>query len=121
MPKTILIIDDDPLLLELFSLLLNGEGYDVLKAGDGAEAVALMDRAPDLVVSDLVMPVMDGRAVMEEIEESCRALGRKPPPFVVMSAAPDLLRDFRARGVATLDKPVDPGRFVEVVRQALTD
>jgi DNA-binding response OmpR family regulator len=68
MIHTILVVDDEPLMRELISDFLEDEGYDVLQAGGGEEAVNLIDSQPiDLVVLDVMMPGKDGFEVCEEI------------------------------------------------------
>jgi two-component system chemotaxis response regulator CheY len=61
MAKTILIIDDSISLRQVVKMALSGAGYDVLEAGNGQEALKLLDgRKIHLIVSDVNMPVMDG-------------------------------------------------------------
>lgn len=81
----ILLVDDEPELLEAWSFALEHFGYDVQIARDGAEALrAIAERAPDLVVSDLMMPGMNG-------EDLCRAVRANPHsaaiPFVLHTSA----------------------------------
>jgi two-component system, NtrC family, response regulator AtoC len=83
MPR-ILVVDDDPELLDNVSELLTEESFEVIAANNGVNAVALAKaRAPDLVVCDVGMPVMDGHQVL-------RALRDYPPtaslPFIFLSA-----------------------------------
>ena len=61
-PKTILLIDDDPLFIEVLGYGLRHAGYKVLSAADGLEAVEVFNSAIgiDLVILDMIMPVMDG-------------------------------------------------------------
>jgi two-component system response regulator MprA len=66
----VLVVDDDPDMRSIVSQVLTGEGYAVLTAAHGAEALALMRRRmPDGVVLDLGMPVMDGTSFLQ----ACRA------------------------------------------------
>ena len=59
--KKILVVDDEPALVRLFGRVLTEKGYEVLKAGDGREALRLLyDHRPDLVLLDVAMPQMDG-------------------------------------------------------------
>ncbi|PZM66462.1 response regulator transcription factor [Paenibacillus dendritiformis] len=68
MIHTILVVDDEPLMRELISDYLEDEGYDVLQAGGGEEAVNMLDgQSVDLVVLDVMMPGKDGFEVCEEI------------------------------------------------------
>ena len=65
MPKTILIVEDDVNIRELLQLYLSQEGYQIETAGDGLEGLRAFKRIhPDLVLLDLMMPVMDGTQTM---------------------------------------------------------
>ena len=67
---TILTADDDPQLLRLIARNLQFEGYDVLTAGDGKQALELIEQhVPDLVVLDVMMPKMDGFTVCQRVRE----------------------------------------------------
>jgi DNA-binding response OmpR family regulator len=67
---TILVADDDPQILRLITRNLQLEGYDVLSAADGVQALEQIEaRMPDLVVLDIMMPKMDGLAVCARVRE----------------------------------------------------
>src|SRR6266542_5514933 len=67
---TILTADDDPQLLRLVARNLQLEGYDVITAGDGKQALEQIEmRVPDLVLLDVMMPKMDGFAVCHRVRE----------------------------------------------------
>ena len=75
MQKTILIIEDDANIRELLRLYLEQEGYKIESAQDGLEGLRAFKRIhPDLVLLDLMMPVMDGTQVIKEI----RAISKTP-------------------------------------------
>lgn len=68
MNRTILICDDNELLVELLSFRLENKGYRVLIARDGAQAVALAEQhLPDAIILDTMMPVMDGQLVLRRL------------------------------------------------------
>lgn len=68
--SSILVADDDPLLIALIRFKLEARGHDVMTAGDGEEALALMaTRRPDLVVLDAMMPGTDGFDVLRQMRE----------------------------------------------------
>ncbi|WP_144717444.1 response regulator [Agrococcus jejuensis] len=76
----VLIADDDPQLLRALRITLGAKGYDVITAGDGAEAVRVaIDEHPDLVMLDLGMPRLDGVEVIEAIR------GWSATPILVVS------------------------------------
>src|ERR1051325_9063617 len=62
MAASILVVDDDPNFRDTMELVLSNEGYEVLTAGDGGDALlTLQSVTPDLILLDMIMPVMDGR------------------------------------------------------------
>ena len=68
-PRTILVADDDPAIREVLRLLLTGEGYRVLEAADGGEAIAQLSDDIDLVILDVMMPGTGGYAACAEIRK----------------------------------------------------
>jgi two-component system, OmpR family, response regulator MprA len=72
--KVILLVEDDDELRRMFRTSLLLEGYEVLEAGDGLEALSRIDRElPDLVVLDLMLPSLSGVAVRQEIAATFRS------------------------------------------------
>ncbi|MEI6494465.1 MAG: response regulator [bacterium] len=67
----ILIVDDDKFLIDMYSLKFSQEGYQVSVAGNGQEAVDKIEKGeiPDIFLLDVIMPVMDGFALAEEIKK----------------------------------------------------
>lgn len=83
MPGLILVVDDDPDIRTLVHMVLEEEGYDVMAAGDGREALTrVQQRQPALILLDLNMPVMSGWELHEELRS--RQIG---VPVVYMTAA----------------------------------
>jgi CheY-like chemotaxis protein len=118
MPQ-ILVVEDDPAIRGLVSELLRDDGYDVREASDGAEALAYVGRhRPDLIILDLMMPVMDGWQFVEEChrQEMCDDI-----PIVVTSASHDLPRTaerLRSFGVRTcLAKPFDVDGLLALIQR----
>ena len=69
--KKILIVDDDQDICETLSDILDEEGYDVVTASDGQEALEKIRQGSfNLVITDIKMPIMDGMALLKEIEKS---------------------------------------------------
>lgn len=84
--RTVLLVDDDIEVLQLFSRVLNSaeEGYTILRARDGNQALELMrERKPDVVLLDLIMPEMDGFQVLREKQEDASI---REIPVIVMSS-----------------------------------
>lgn len=104
--KRILVVDDDPSIRSLVAEVLEDEGFTVDLASNGAEALALLEGSlPSVIVTDLMMPVMDGW----EFVRTCRQdTGLSGVPIVVMSAAHGLPDHAKHLGVrACLAKPFD--------------
>jgi DNA-binding response OmpR family regulator len=114
-PAYILIVEDDPDTRLLYQVALTFEGYDVASAGDGVEALVLMEqRLPDLVVLDLGLPRLDGWSVQQEIAAS--AVMRQIPIVI----ATGLEIDPDALDVAcVLRKPITMQKLVDIVRRCL--
>ncbi len=108
-PPQILIVDDNPANLDIFETRLAAHGYDIITARDGAEGLAVaMDRKPDLILLDVMMPKMDGIEV-------CRRLKGDPSlpfiPVILVTAkaeAEDVVAGLEAGGDEYLTKPVGP-------------
>jgi DNA-binding response OmpR family regulator len=67
-PQTVLVVDDDPGILDMHSRLVEGSGRQAITARNGREALALIEtQIPDLILLDLQMPEMDGFAVLDEL------------------------------------------------------
>src|SRR5690348_5426968 len=68
MPQTILVVDDEPRIVDLVTTILEGQGYRVVEAPDGdAALIALREQLPDLVLLDVMLPGRDGFSVLKEI------------------------------------------------------
>ena len=84
-PRRVLIVDDDQKVLDLLVELLELEGYEVSAARDGASALDLLTSfEPDLVVSDVVMPVLDGMELCRRIKQDVRT---QSIPVLLMSGS----------------------------------
>jgi DNA-binding response OmpR family regulator len=85
MRARVLVVDDDHDIRESLASVLSDEGYDVAEAGNGLEALAEMDRErPDVVLLDLMMPVMDGWKTLQILRRTPR---HATVPVVILSAA----------------------------------
>lgn len=117
----VLLIDDDRDIVRGVSLRLRNAGYEVLTAHDGAGGLKLaIDRAPDAIVLDMRMPIMDGMAVLAHLRDSART---RAIPIVVLSASVLSRNEIRGMGGGVryfLEKPYNAGQLLEVV-EAVTD
>jgi DNA-binding response OmpR family regulator len=113
---TILVVDDDQDVLDLIQFALESKGYEVMTALDGRAALALVaTRAPDLILLDLRMPVMDGAAFAAAFRSR-----HGTAPMVVVTAADDARK--RAREIAAADwlaKPFEMADLLDVISRNL--
>ncbi len=120
-PGKILVAEDDPEARELLVLLLGGSDYDVLEAADGIEALDLLkSEHPDLLITDIVMPRMDGYELVRQLRED-DATSQTPVIFCSASYHEREVRAMaRSLGVlTTLAKPYDVRAVRNVVKRAL--
>jgi len=112
MAERILIVDDDPWILRMVSTLLEKRGYDIFTAQDGEEALGKAEEVrPDLVVTDVMMPKMDGWELVRELRARPH-LALVPVLFLTaLSGEEDRLRGFRLGADDFLPKPF---RFEEL-------
>ncbi len=119
--RRILLVDDTELNRELFKALLERRGCIVDLAADGAAAIAALERASyDLVLMDVHMPVMDGRAATREI----RRRGLTDAPIVALTAggSPDQINACKAAGMVDhLLKPLSEAELEKALARHLTD
>jgi len=117
MPKKILLVDDEPEILEICRDYLKASGYDVVTAKDGVQGLAAFRREkPDLIVLDLMLPEMDGLDV-------CRAIRRESNVPVIMLTArveeTDKLVGLEIGADDYMTKPFSPRELVARVRVVL--
>ena len=123
MPHKILVVDDDPDILEAISMILESQDYQVVTAQDGIEALAnLKAEKPDLMILDLLMPKMDGWAVCKELQDPRWAKYRNIPILILTSVREEASR--RRYELETgleldvddyVEKPVSPDILLERV------
>ena len=114
----ILIVDDDPALVDFLRLLLESEGYDIAEAADGQIALREMDRfGPEVVLLDYMMPNMDGLDVLRRVSQDYDS------SFVVMLTGKGseevAVECMRAGAVDYVVKPFDNERLLSVIRNAI--
>lgn len=108
----VLVVDDDPAILEVLEGYLRGAGFQVLKAEDGAEALALFPQA-DLVILDLMLPKVDGFQVAQAIRQA-----RPELPLLLLTARGEEEDRVRGLELGADDYVVKPFSPREVVARA---
>jgi DNA-binding NarL/FixJ family response regulator len=120
MAKQLLVVDDDPGLLLAVSDTLRAEGYEVVTARRGAEAmVRVAESLPDLIISDIRMPGMDGYQLARNLRAAPRT---RLVPIVFLTAkdeTADRIAGFRTGVDAYLTKPFEPEELAAVVKSIL--
>ena len=118
--KTVMVVEDDADIREGLSALLDAEGYPVMLAGDGREALDVLANGvptPGLILLDLMMPRMNGWQFLEAVKDAPRAARI---PIVVMSAYRENDRRISDaaldRRVAFLRKPVDVKLLLKLIQ-----
>jgi CheY-like chemotaxis protein len=120
--RTVLLVDDDPLILEILRTILDLEEFAVTTVSDGRQALeTVAETRPDVVVCDVMMPELDGFEV-------CRALKSQPTTAdlpVILLTARDRPEDREAGEDAGCDayltKPFSPLQLIDVIRDVRVD
>jgi two-component system, NtrC family, response regulator GlrR len=114
----ILVVDDDQDILKLISMRLMSAGYDTATASNGAEAMSAISlQRPDVVISDLRMPAMDGMALLEAIHVAHPTL-----PVIILTAhgsIPDAVHATQRGVFGFLTKPFNSQELLQIVASAL--
>ena len=117
--RRVLVVDDEPAIRELLSMICAYEGWDVRTAEAGGAALhAVHDQPPDVVLLDMMLPDLDGLAVLRAIHASYPAL-----PVIVVSArdsAGDRAALLAAGAAGYVTKPFGVAALTDEVRRALS-
>jgi DNA-binding response OmpR family regulator len=115
----ILVVEDDPSVQNLLTILLEGEGYEVITARDGLEGLVKVElQHPSLMLLDLMMPNVSGERVLEEIKSDPRL---SSVPILVVSGRHDVheaFDDVLGRD-NVFTKPLEPGRLLGRIAELL--
>ncbi|MEJ2557997.1 MAG: response regulator transcription factor [Anaerolineae bacterium] len=115
--ETILVVDDEPHIIELATLYLKNEGYRVISADDGAQALRQIEtERPALVILDLMLPEMDGREVCRQVRASSNL------PIIMLTARSDDVDKIVGLELGADDyvtKPFNPRELVARVKAVL--
>lgn len=120
MPPTILVVDDEPDMLNLIRLILRRSGWEVVTAASGREALQLADRRPpDLILLDIMIPDLNGHEVCARLRRDARFT---KTPILALTAQAHLEEQLRAHLVGINEyiiKPIAPAELLEHVRAYL--
>ncbi|WP_437526214.1 response regulator [Sorangium sp. So ce726] len=115
-PGTVLIVDDDPGVVDALTLLLSDEGYRVVTASNGRAALSYLAQheAPGIILLDMMMPTMDGYAFRVEQR---RHPALAAIPVVVMTAGAQSARVDEMCATGFLSKPVDVDALLALLKE----
>lgn len=120
MSRKILVVDDEQDLLDLMEIILGAEGYHVVKAVNGKDALDKVDRErPDLVLLDVMMPIMDGWQVLKTLKQSETF---KHIPIVMVTAkigVEDKMKGIQEGAADYICKPFAPKEVVNRLKALL--
>jgi DNA-binding response OmpR family regulator len=118
--QKILVVDDDPNLVQALRLRLLANDYDIAVACDGYAAVATAQKScPDLIILDLGLPAGDGFVVLERLRQRAHLTGI---PIIVLSARDPQANEERALAagaIAYFQKPADNEELLHMIRMSL--
>jgi DNA-binding response OmpR family regulator len=116
------VTDDESGIRLMLKTALESDGYTVLEAANGRQALeTIVTRAPDLLVLDLNMPVLDGMAVLEAMKDLAAA---HKPRVIILTAygsIPAAVKATRLGAVDFLEKPITPAELRQTVRSVLEE
>lgn len=116
----VLIVDDEPNILVVLEFLLNKEGYQVLKAANGIEALEIIEKEqPAIVVLDVMMPEMDGFEVAKKIRENPNYQNIRIIFLTAKGTDADRFKGYDYGGEVYLTKPFDNDDFVTTVNEVM--
>jgi two-component system OmpR family response regulator len=117
----ILIVEDDPDLRTILRIQLRSNGFEVREACNGSEGFqAVQDETPDLVILDLMMPVMDGFGFLKRVRSN---MALAEMPILILTASEDernKLRGFQYQADSYMNKPYDLQALTDEVGRLLT-
>jgi len=121
MGKTVLVVDDSVSMRQIVSFTLTGAGYEVVEAGDGKEAVGKMHEGatPDLVITDLNMPNMDGISLIRAVRGMA---AHKLTPILMLtteSSEEKKKEGQRAGATGWMVKPFNPNQMLAAIKKVM--
>lgn len=118
MSKTILTVDDSRMMREMLLMVLQGAGFNVVQAEDGVEGLEVLEQSnPDIIITDINMPRMDGYGVIEGVRRDPR---HRATPILVLSTESSAEKKSRAREAGAtgwIVKPFQADALLDVIRR----
>lgn len=118
MSKRILTVDDSRTMRDMLKLALIQAGFEVVQAEDGVHGLEVLDtEKPDVIVTDINMPRMDGFGFIEGVRSDAR---HRAVPILVLTTESDVEKKTRARQAGAtgwIVKPFDPVKLVEAINR----
>ena len=119
-PTRVLVADDDDDILLLVATRLRRDGYDIIEARDGNEALALLrEHVPAVAVLDIGMPGLDGLDVLRAIRASDELAGIRVLLLTAKAQEQDVRRGYAAGADGYMKKPFSPAALSQAVRDLL--
>ncbi|MEI7553869.1 response regulator [Candidatus Chlorohelix sp.] len=118
--RKILVIDDEPGIVDIVETNLLGEGFEVISAKDGKEGLdKIRSEFPDLVILDVMMPEMDGWQVLRELEKEPETAGIPVIMLTAKAADEDYIYGLEEGAVEYLTKPFFPQELINRIKITL--
>ena len=118
MSKIVLTVDDSRTMRDMLMLALSNAGFSVIQAEDGVHGLETLETAhPDVIVTDINMPRMDGFGFIEGVRRDHR---HRAIPILVLTTESDIAKKDKARRAGAtgwIVKPFDPVKLVEAIRR----
>lgn len=119
--KSILLVEDDPFLVDVYTTKLREAGFEIDVAEDGAEALRkLKEKKPDLLVLDIVLPQIDGWTLLRKIRENPELKDLKTIIFSNLGQKADIEKALKLGAIDYLIKAhFTPGQVIEEIKKTL--
>ncbi len=118
--RKVLVIDDEPGIIEIVEANLEGDGFEVISAANGKEGLdKIKSDRPDLVVLDVMMPEMDGWEVLRRIEQDAEIAGLPVIMLTAKAADEDYIHGLEEGAVEYITKPFYPQELVNRIKITL--
>ncbi|TAJ96940.1 response regulator [bacterium] len=118
--KTALVVDDEPDIVSIVKTMLEGEGYEVLCAGDGLEVFPLLkERIPDVLIIDRMMPGMNGMEVINKLKESPKTSSIPVIMLTSMDKFDDVTEGYKQGADGYITKPFTKAQIINGVNLVL--